>query len=181
MRRDRARRITSKTKGTRRRPQQTTLNIAPRSREIPTVSIVIAKINADPLLRSAQAPILVHCQVMSATLDCGFLKDPAQWYCLRYLLNAEELVPGFTQHQTLERADWRMALCKGVGFCSQQSMVIADFAEANCRTTSSRDRCLATSGECLQPSSLHVRKTARARRSSSHALVLGVVATLVRQ
>jgi hypothetical protein len=131
--------LISKIKGTRRRPQQTTLDIALHSREMPTVSIVIAKINANPLLRSARAPIAVHCQALSATLDCGFVNDPAEWYRLRYFAGAEELVPGFTQHQTRERADWRMALPKGVGFCSRQSMVIADFAEANCRTTSSRD------------------------------------------
>ena len=68
MRRDRARRITSKTKGTRRRPQQTTLDIALHSREMPTVSISIAKISANPLIRSTDASIAVRCQVLSATL-----------------------------------------------------------------------------------------------------------------
>ncbi len=82
---------------------------------------------ANLLVSSAMTSYWPALGVRDATLDCGFLEDPAEWFRLRYLGGAEELVPGFTQHQTLERADWRMALRKGVGFCSQQSMVIAEY------------------------------------------------------
>ena len=84
-----------------------------------------AIIEANLLVSSAMTNYWPALGVHDATLDCGFLEDSVEWYRLRYLGGAEGLVPGFTQHKTLEHADWRMALLKGVGFCSQQSMVIA--------------------------------------------------------
>ena len=86
-----------------------------------------AIIKANLLVSSAMTSYWPALGVHDATLDCGFLEDPAEWYRQRYLGGAEELVSGFTQHQTLERGDWRMALRKGVGFCSQQAMVLAGF------------------------------------------------------
>lgn len=86
-----------------------------------------AIIEANLLVSSAMTSYWPALGVHDATLGCGFLEDPAEWYRLRYLGGAEELVPGFTEHQTLERADWRIALRKGVGFCSQQAMVLAAF------------------------------------------------------
>lgn len=65
--------------------------------------------------------------VHDAALDCGFLEDPVEWTRLRFVAGVEEFVPGSTVHRTLERADWRIALRKGVGFCSQQAMVLAAF------------------------------------------------------
>ncbi len=65
--------------------------------------------------------------VHDAALDCGFLEDPVEWTRLRFVAGVEEFVPGSTVHRTLERADWRIALSKGVGFCSQQAMVLAAF------------------------------------------------------
>ncbi len=86
---------------------------------------VVAK--ATMLVASGMANYWPALGVHDAALDCGFLEDPIEWTWRFFLGGAEELVPGFTEHQTLERADWRIALRKGVGFCSQQSMVLAGY------------------------------------------------------
>ena len=86
---------------------------------------VVAK--ATMLVASGMANYWPALGVHDAALDCGFLEDPIEWTRRFFLGGAEELVPGFTEHQTLERADWRIALRKGVGFCSQQSMVLAGY------------------------------------------------------
>ncbi len=82
---------------------------------------------ASKFVGSAMASFWPAPGVQDLDLECGFVEDPHEWVHLHLFGGAAEPIVGYDQHITLERSDWRMGLLQGVGFCSQQSLVLSGF------------------------------------------------------
>lgn len=59
--------------------------------------------------------------------DCGFLENPIYWAKLRRFERGDDETLEFLRRVRRERTDWRMALHVGIGYCSQQSLVLAGY------------------------------------------------------
>ncbi len=84
-------------------------------------------VRASTLVGSAMSNFWPSPGVWDEDLACGFVEDPREWMRLNLFGGAEEILTGYNESITLERADWRTALRKGVGYCSQQALVLAGF------------------------------------------------------
>ncbi len=95
-------------------------------------------IGRDALLTRASAIVaagMVNYWVGPGTRDkdveCRLLEDPRHWWRLRFDERSERERGEIDKLCRYERDDWRTALRLGVGYCSQQSLVLAHFLQEN--------------------------------------------------